>query len=97
MRFAASISLLFVALAPLGFAQQSGEESGLTAIITQLPSCAVCQVTMALQILSDLPSAAMSHSGHRGIFMQIHRHNMYLHKRGTECPSGGLRAPVLYA
>ncbi|KAL5379990.1 hypothetical protein DPSP01_008028 [Paraphaeosphaeria sporulosa] len=48
MRFAASISLLLLSLAPLGFAQQAGKESGLTAIITQLPSCALSCLTQAI-------------------------------------------------
>ncbi|KAF9735866.1 hypothetical protein PMIN02_011665 [Paraphaeosphaeria minitans] len=48
MRFAAGISLLLLSLAPLGFAQQPGDESGLTALITQLPSCALSCLTQAI-------------------------------------------------
>lgn len=85
MRFMACISLLLLSLAPLGFAQQSGKTSGLTAIVTQLPSCAVCLGTMAFQTLADFSPAVMSYTGHRGLSMRTDRHSMYLHRRKIKC------------
>lgn len=44
MRLTTSIPFLLLALTPLGLAQsQQSQQSGLTAVITQLPSCAVWQ------------------------------------------------------
>lgn len=46
MKLSACISFLLLAFAPLGFAQ----ESGLAAVISQLPPCAVRQVLMVMVI-----------------------------------------------